>query len=79
MTRSEAPGLGARCTERLFYEQFSGLGIKDTALKEKGGKIDAISGATNTSQSVVESIKKALELFTQNKEKIIGTFSPKEA
>ena len=74
MTHSETPGLGARCTEPLFYEQFSGLGIKDTALKEKGGKIDAISGATNTSQSVVESIKKALELLTQNKEKIIGSF-----
>ncbi len=74
MTHSETPGLGARSTEPPFYEQFSGLGIKDTTLKEKGGKIDGISGATNTSQSVVESVKKALELFTQNKEKIIGSF-----
>jgi electron transport complex protein RnfG len=72
MTHTETPGLGARSVEPSFYDQFSGLNIKDVALSSNGGKINAISGATITSQGVVETIKKGLELFARNKDKIIG-------
>jgi electron transport complex protein RnfG len=72
MTHIETPGLGARSTESAFYEQFSGLETKDIALSDKGGKINAITGATNTSTGVVEAVKKGLELFARTKDKIVN-------
>lgn len=72
-THVETPGLGARATEPEFYKQFTGLAPKDVDLSAKGGKIDAISGATNTSRGVVEAVKAGLKLFEQNKKKIEST------
>lgn len=72
MTHSETPGLGARSVQPEFYEQFPGLGIEKAALSAKGGKINAISGATMTSTGVVSAVKEALELFTRSKDKIIS-------
>lgn len=72
MTHSETPGLGARSVQPEFYEQFAGLGIEEAALSSKGGKINAISGATMTSTGVASAVKEALELFTRTKEKIIS-------
>ena len=69
-THTETPGLGARIVEPAFYEQFAGLGIQDLALSNKGGKINAVSGATISSQGVVEAIKKGLELFARTKTEI---------
>ncbi len=71
MTHIETPGLGARSTEPAFYEQFSGLETKDIALSDKGGKINGITGATNTSTGVVEAVKQGLELFARTKDKIV--------
>ena len=74
-THLETPGLGSRAkTDPEFYEQFSNLGIEDIGLSDKGGAIDAISGATNTSKGVVKAVKKGLELFALNKDKITSTF-----
>ncbi len=70
MTHTETPGLGARATEPAFYEQFAGAGLDNLALADKGGKIDAISGATITSQGVVTGVREGLELFERSKEKI---------
>lgn len=72
MTHSETPGLGARAVEPQFYKQFSGISLKDVALKESGGKINAITGATITSQGVISAVRKGLELFHQNKDKIMN-------
>ena len=71
-THSETPGLGARSVEPEFYEQFAGLAPGELALSDKGGKINAISGATITTRGVLEAIGKALVLFARNKDKIIG-------
>jgi electron transport complex protein RnfG len=71
MTHTETPGLGAKVTEPAFYGQFSGLGIKDLALSGKGGKINGISGATKSSQGVAEAVKKGLELFENNRDRIL--------
>jgi electron transport complex protein RnfG len=76
MTHSETPGLGARATEPPFYKQFTNLAPKDVALSSKGGKINAISGATNTSQGVVEAVKEGLELFARSKDRINNTVGP---
>lgn len=75
-THVETPGLGSRATEPKFYDQFSELEPKDVALSAKGGKIDAISGATNTSTGVVEAVKEGLELFSRTKDKIISAIGP---
>ena len=72
MTHTETPGLGARSVEPSFYKQFSDLEIDDVALSDQGGKINAISGATVTSQGVVETVRKGLELFVRKKDKIIS-------
>jgi len=72
ITHTETPGLGARVTEPKFYEQFSGLAITDIALSDKGGKVNAISGASISSQGVVEAVKEGLALFNSNKEKIMS-------
>jgi electron transport complex protein RnfG len=71
MTHSETPGLGARSVEPAFYKQFSGLSPQTVALSDKGGKINAISGATVTSQGVVAAVKKGLDLFQMSKEEIL--------
>jgi len=76
MTHSETPGLGARATEPPFYKQFTNLAPKDVALSGKGGKINAISGATNTSWGVVEAVKEGLELFARSKDKITSAVGP---
>jgi Na+-translocating ferredoxin:NAD+ oxidoreductase subunit G len=71
MTHSETPGLGARAVEPEFYDQFSGIGIEEAALSDKGGAIDSISGATLTSTGVSEAVKKGMELFEHSKETIL--------
>ena len=70
MTHTETPGLGARATEPEFYEQFAGIGSQNLALADQGGKVNAISGATITSQGVVAGVREGLQLFKRSKEKI---------
>ncbi len=53
----ESPGLGARITESSFREQFIGVNIADVALRQKGGEIDAITGASISSGAVVDAIR----------------------
>jgi len=55
----ESPGLGARITESSFRDQFIGVNIADVALKQKGGEIDAVTGATISSRAVVDAIRAA--------------------
>jgi electron transport complex protein RnfG len=55
----ESPGLGARITESSFRDQFIGVNIADVALRQEGGEIDAITGATISSGAVVEAIRAA--------------------
>lgn len=57
-SHSETPGLGGRIDEQWFKEQFRGLTLetgKQLAYKSEGdGKVDAITGATVTSNSVLQ-------------------------
>ena len=71
-THSETPGLGARSVEPGFYEQFVGLAPAGVALMDKGGKINAISGATTTTRGVLKAVRKGMELFSRTRDKIIG-------
>ncbi len=63
---SETPGLGGRIDEDWFKEQFRGLTVPASgamSLKDAGGAgdIDAITGATFTSRSVLSLVNGTLE------------------
>jgi len=71
MRHSETPGLGARIVELGFRKQFQGMKLSDDLnLSTQGGKIDAISGATHSSQGVVSAVRKALEIFPKVKKEV---------
>lgn len=61
LSASETAGLGAKCTEPEFKDQFKDLNGSDKVAYSKTGKsadneIDAISGATITSSAVTEGV-----------------------
>ncbi len=58
----ETPGLGARIEEDAFLNQFEGTNVEDIRLTDDGGDIDAISGATVSTEAVVNTVhESALE------------------
>jgi len=57
ISQSETPGLGSRIAESSFASKFAGLNIDDVALKQDGGQIDAITGATISSGAVVDAVR----------------------
>lgn len=60
LSNSETAGLGARCTEDWFQEQFSGIQAEEVVVTKTGksadNEIDAISGATITSKAVTKAV-----------------------
>jgi electron transport complex protein RnfG len=61
IVHSETPGLGAKITEDEFLVQFEGKNLGELALRREGGEIDAITGATISSKSVVKIVREKLE------------------
>lgn len=61
LSHAETPGLGAKCTEPSFADQFKGFDLseKNLALKKDKGDIDAITASTITSRAYVTGIAKA--------------------
>lgn len=72
-THSETPGLGARAKDDPgFVYQFKGLSINDAIkVKNDGGQINAISGATITSRAVCVAATRAGSIYKQLKPEII--------
>ena len=70
MTNIETPGLGSRISESEFTEQFTGIDLETNKLSPEGGKIDAISGATNSSIGVIKAVNLALQQFSQIQKEI---------
>ena len=62
---SETAGLGDNAKKPEFTGMFKGLGEKEIALTNSGGKIQAISGATVTSTAVTNGVRRAVELAKQ--------------
>ncbi|MFC1514619.1 RnfABCDGE type electron transport complex subunit G [Candidatus Omnitrophota bacterium] len=63
---TETPGLGARINDKEFKEQFKGLGVSGAISYTKtepveDGQIQAITGATVSSRSVVAILNKRIE------------------
>jgi electron transport complex protein RnfG len=71
-THAETPGLGARAKDDpAFVSQFSGKSTADNlALKNQGGAIDAMSGATVTSVAVSRAALEAQDLYKKLKPEI---------
>ena len=57
---NETPGLGMRCGEPEFMDQFAG---KDVTRFTLGTDIDAVSGATVTSTATVNAVNAGLDFF----------------
>jgi electron transport complex protein RnfG len=73
-THKETPGLGARIREKGFRTGFAGLTLSgDVRVKSDGGEVDAISGATISSQGVCEAVTQAFDFYRENKDAILGS------
>lgn len=64
----ETPGLGARASEAEYRDQFRGLPVNGVNLTNSGGTIQAIAGATITSQATVTAVGKAVKIFNEIKD-----------
>jgi Na+-transporting NADH:ubiquinone oxidoreductase subunit C len=62
--KSETPGLGAEITTEGFRSQFAGKAMKNNSIE-----VDAIAGATRTSQGVEEMIDRTLKTYIPYLEK----------
>ena len=64
ISQSETAGLGAKCTELSFQEQFKGKTENIIVSKSgaKGNEIDAISSATVTSKAVTKGVNRAIAI-----------------
>lgn len=70
ISHSETPGLGARATEESFRSQFIGKSADTTLTVTKSGadsstEIDALTGATRTSEGVTREVNLVLSFYTQ--------------
>lgn len=68
VSHTETPGLGAKSTEEGFMSQFEGLSASEsvTVIKSgtsQGNEINAITGATITSQAVTDGVNFSIEVF----------------
>jgi electron transport complex protein RnfG len=64
-TLQETPGLGARVAEESFTSRFRGLSAEEIALSSEGGKVDAITGATQSSAALTEGVRFVVEALSQ--------------
>lgn len=72
-THSETPGVGSRAkSEPGFTGQFAGMATDQPfKVKNDGGQIDAISGATITSRAVASGVTEAGKIYKQLKPRIL--------
>jgi len=66
ISQNETPGLGGRIEEEWFKEQFRGIALYEDgdairyATAGSNGQVDAITGATNTSTAVLDTINETV-------------------
>ncbi len=73
-TMKETPGLGTRTAEPSFTKQFKKLPMH-VDLKSRGGQIDAISGATISSNGVVIAVQNAAKVYEAIKSEATKTWN----
>jgi len=62
ISQLETPGLGMRIAEPDFTNQFKGKRIGDVRLRQDGGAIDAITGATISSRAITDTVRERAEV-----------------
>ncbi len=69
LSQSETPGLGAKCTEAVFADQFKNVdpAQKKLAVKKDQGDFDAITASTITSRAYLKALETAVEVFQEIK------------
>jgi len=67
MSHAETPGLGAKIVEAAFTDQFKGVPQSELMLSKNGGAIDAITGASVSSQAVIDGIQAKIVEIKANK------------
>jgi electron transport complex protein RnfG len=74
LSQAETPGLGAKCTEPSFSDQFKQFNPAEKSLKVKkdGGDVDAITASTITSRAYANGLAVAVNVFNT----IVGTPMP---
>lgn len=65
LSQAETPGLGAKCVEPAFSDQFKGFdpAAGKLSVKKDGGDIDAITASTITSRAYTDGIALAVKVF----------------
>lgn len=65
LSQAETPGLGAKCVEPSFSDQFKGFdaSAKKLAVKKDGGDVDAITASTITSRAYADGLALAVKVF----------------
>ena len=65
LSQAETPGLGAKCIEPSFSEQFKGWNPaeKKLSVKKDGGDVDAITASTITSRAYADGLLLATKVF----------------
>ena len=65
LSQAETPGLGAKCVEPSFSDQFKGWNPaeKELAVKKDGGDVDAITASTITSRAYADGLLLATKVF----------------
>jgi Na+-transporting NADH:ubiquinone oxidoreductase subunit C len=75
LAQGETPGLGGRISELGFQERFEGIDYRSQLEIVKfavaSNEVDAISGATKTSQALQVIINQAVELFDEHREAVM--------
>jgi len=68
----ETPGVGTRAmTPSYLRRQYKGLSAKaEIKLKRYGGQIDAVSGATHSSEAIADAVNKATKFILTHKKEI---------
>ena len=56
LSHEETPGLGARIIEDNFRNQFNDIPVASLSLSSSGGAVDSITGATISSQAVIDAL-----------------------
>ena len=74
LSQAETPGLGAKCVEPAFSDQFKGFdpSQKKLSVKKDGGDVDAITASTITSRAYAQGVALASQVFAA----IVGTPMP---
>ena len=65
LSQSETPGLGAKCVEPDFADQFKSFNPaeKKLSVKKDGGDIDAITASTITSRAYAKAVETAIAVY----------------